>query len=163
VKRSLFTAVILAAIIGTATAALAGNWSWPVVGPVIRAFDPPSSPYGAGHRGIDIAAIPGSIVRSPAAGTVVFAGSIGMDLFVSIDHGGGLRTTYSWVSKVLVRKGESVLAGQPVALSGYGHPGSATPSLHFGVTLNGMYVDPLDYLLPLDVSSLIRLAPLEPG
>jgi murein DD-endopeptidase MepM/ murein hydrolase activator NlpD len=163
VKRSLLAAMIVAATVGTATAALAGTWSWPVVGPVIRAFDPPASPYGAGHRGIDIAAIPGSIVRSPAAGTVAFAGSIGADLYVSIDHGGGLRTTYSWVSALLVDKGESVIAGQPVALSGYGHPGSSTPSLHFGVTLNGAYVDPLGYLLPLDVSSLIRLAPLEPG
>ncbi|HET7928822.1 MAG TPA: M23 family peptidase, partial [Actinomycetota bacterium] len=36
----------------------AGTWAWPVQGPVIRGFDPPDTPFGAGHRGIDIAVAP---------------------------------------------------------------------------------------------------------
>jgi murein DD-endopeptidase MepM/ murein hydrolase activator NlpD len=46
-------AVLAPAAVGPARAA--GDWSWPVVGPVIRAFDPPDTPFGSGHRGIDIA------------------------------------------------------------------------------------------------------------
>jgi murein DD-endopeptidase MepM/ murein hydrolase activator NlpD len=161
-RRIVIAASVALVVLGTATVAFAGTWPWPVVGPVIRAFDPPASPYGSGHRGIDIAAVPGSVVLSPAAGTVAFAGSIGAGLFLSIDHGGGLRTTYSWISRLLVRVGDQVRAGQPVARSGFGHPGSAAPSLHFAVMLNGVYMDPLQYLVSVDIPSLIRLAPLAP-
>jgi murein DD-endopeptidase MepM/ murein hydrolase activator NlpD len=131
-----------------------------VVGPVVRAYDPPASPYGAGHRGIDIGAPVGTLVRAPAPGVVYFAGRIGADIFLGIDHGGGLRTTYSWLNGLLVANGDTVTTGQPIAYSGWSHPGDPAPSLHFGVKLGGNYVDPLDYLLPLQLSDLIRLAPL---
>ena len=49
---------------------------------------------------------------------------------------------------------------KPIALSGWAHPASAVvASLHFGVRLDGVYQDPFDYLTPIDVSSMIRLAP----
>ncbi len=137
-----------------------GSWPWPVAGPVVRAFDPPASPYGTGHRGIDIGAPFGSVVRAPAPGVVYFAGRIGANVFLGVDHGAGLRTTYSWLSGLLVVKGETVVAGQAIAYTGWGHPGDPAPSLHFGVKLGGAYVDPLAYLLPIQVSDLIRLAPL---
>ena len=143
-----------------AAAPAGGGWPWPVVGPVLRAFDPPASPYGTGHRGIDIGAPVGSIVRAPAPGLVYFAGRIGANIFLGVDHGRGLRTTYSWLSGLLVAKGQIVVTGQPLAYSGWGHPGDPAPSLHFGVKLDGRYVDPLAYLLPLQVSDMIRLAPL---
>jgi murein DD-endopeptidase MepM/ murein hydrolase activator NlpD len=140
-----------------------GGWSWPVVGPVIRGFEPPSSPYGAGHRGIDIAAAVGTPVRAPAPGIVSFAGPVGGELFVSVDHGGGLVSTYSWVSSVLVRKGDTVGEGSVVALSGNGHVGVSPAHLHFGVKLDGAYVDPMGFLAPASVVALIRLAPVPPG
>jgi murein DD-endopeptidase MepM/ murein hydrolase activator NlpD len=136
------------------------DWGWPVVGPVIRAFDPPSDPYGAGHRGIDIAAAIGTPVLAPAAGTVTFAGKVGGQLFVTLDHGGGLVSTYSWVSAALVHKNDVVAAGAAVALSGLGHPGSVVAHLHFGVKLDGAYVDPLGLLGPPNLVGLIHLAPL---
>jgi hypothetical protein len=146
----------------TRPASAAGTWTWPVVGPVIRGFDPPTSPYGSGHRGIDIAAAFGNTVLAPAAGVVSFAGPVGGQLFVSIDHGGGLVSTCSYLSAVLVRKGDAVTAGQPIGLSGAGHPGATTtPHLHFGVRLDGVYVDPMLYLGPIDVSGFIRLAPVD--
>ena len=80
--------------------------------------------------------------------------------FLTIAHGGGLSSTYSWLSGLLVHKGDLVSRGQPVALSGWGHPGGFTPSLHLGAKLGTAYVDPLDYLVALDVTDLIRLAPL---
>jgi murein DD-endopeptidase MepM/ murein hydrolase activator NlpD len=102
----------------------------------------------------------GMQIVAPAAGTVTFAGKVGGHLFLTIAHGGGLASTYSWLSKLLVHKGDLVSGGQPVALSGAGHPGDLAPSLHMGVKLGTTYADPLEYLVPLDVSSLIRLAPL---
>jgi murein DD-endopeptidase MepM/ murein hydrolase activator NlpD len=153
---------VLAVVLGVAVAppvAAAGTWLWPVTGPVLNAFDPPDSPYGSGHRGIDIAAPTETVAVAPSDGVVSFAGPIGGNLFLTLDHGGGLTSTFSWVSSLLVRRGDAVVAGQPVVLTGWAHPGSAVASLHFGVRLDGVYQDPLDYLDPIDVTSLIRLAP----
>lgn len=142
-----------------ATSAGAGGWTWPVVGPVIQAFDRPDTPYGSGHRGIDIAAEVGTTIVAPADGTVTFAGPIGGYLFLTIDHGGGLSSTYSWLSAKLIRKGDRVLQDQPIALTGWGHPGAPVPHLHLGVKLDGAYVDPLSYLGLVSLASFVRLAP----
>jgi murein DD-endopeptidase MepM/ murein hydrolase activator NlpD len=142
-----------------ASLATAG-WPWPVRGPVIRGFDPPEDPFGAGHRGIDIAVPVGTDVLAPASGTVAFAGRVGGHLFVTLDHGAELTTTYSWLSVTTVRRGDAVTAGQAFAATGAGHPGSAVPHLHFGVRLAGAYLDPFTFLLELGVVDLIRLAPL---
>jgi murein DD-endopeptidase MepM/ murein hydrolase activator NlpD len=137
-----------------------GGWAWPVTGPVIRGFDPPTSPFGAGHRGIDIAVPFGTSILAPEAGTVSFAGRVGGELFVTIDHGGGLSSTYSWLSSAAVRKNDVVARGQSIGSTGSGHPGSVVPHLHLGVRLGGQYLDPLTYLSPLGVQDLIRLVPL---
>jgi murein DD-endopeptidase MepM/ murein hydrolase activator NlpD len=159
-RRILVALVVVLLVASAGPAGATGAWNWPVVGPVIQGFDPPSSPYGAGHRGIDLAVPVGTIVRAPASGVVTFAGTVAGHLFVTIDQGGGVLSTSSFLSGLLVRKGDVVIAGQPIALSGTGHPGDAVPNLHFGVRLNGQYVDPLDYLRPLSVVDLIRLAPV---
>jgi murein DD-endopeptidase MepM/ murein hydrolase activator NlpD len=155
---SALCAVALLASVGSAGAV--GTWLWPVAGPVIRGYDPPDSPYGAGHRGIDIAAPVGTPVLAPADGVVSFAGPVGGNLFLTIDHAGGVQSTYSWLSSLLVRKGAVVRAGMAVATTGWGHPGTSVPHVHLGVKLDGAYVDPMDYLGPFDVSGFIRLAPL---
>jgi murein DD-endopeptidase MepM/ murein hydrolase activator NlpD len=138
----------------------AGTWVWPVDGPVIRAFDPPETPFGSGHRGIDIAVPLGSVVVAPESGVVAFAGRVGGELFVTLDHGGGLTSTCSWLSDTLVRRGDAIPRGAPIALSGRGHPGATVPHLHLGVRLADQYVDPLLFLAPQSVSGFIRLAPL---
>jgi murein DD-endopeptidase MepM/ murein hydrolase activator NlpD len=140
--------------------AAGSGFLWPVTGPLIRGFDPPTNPYGSGHRGIDIAAPVGTTILAPAAGKVTFAGPVGGNLFLTIDHGSGLESTYSWLSALLVRKGADVIAGQPVARTGWGHPTASVPHLHLGFKLLDAYVDPLDYLSAPSVSSFIRLAPL---
>jgi murein DD-endopeptidase MepM/ murein hydrolase activator NlpD len=138
----------------------AGSWSWPVTGPVIRGFDPPSDPYGAGHRGIDIAAAFGTAIHAPAAGVVTFSGKVGGQLFITLDHGDGLSSTYSWLSSTAVRNGDHVSRGGKIGSTGVGHPGSSVTHLHFGVKLAGEYIDPMSVLGPLSVVNLIRLAPL---
>ncbi len=152
-----------AVALATGEERMRGPWSWPVVGPVIRDFDPPETPYGPGHRGVDIAVAVGTPVRAPAAGEVVFAGTVGGERYVTLDHGGGLRSTYSWLSAISVRAGDVVAAGAPVGLSGWGHPGSAIPHLHLGVRLDGVYVDPLRYLGPAPVPEVVHLAPIPQG
>lgn len=163
-KRSLIALAALSIALAAApgTAGAAGTWTWPIVGPVVRGFDPPGSPYGSGHRGIDVGAPVGTLVLAPAPGVVSFAGSVGGRLYVTIDHGGTLLSTSSFLSQALVRKGDLVAQGQAIGLSGTGHPGDVSPNLHFGVRLDGQYVNPMDYLRPASVVDLIRLAPIPP-
>ncbi len=156
----IFIATVLALWLTAMPASAFGTWTWPVAGPIIHGFDPPASPYGSGHRGIDIAATVGTMVLSPGPGVVSFSGSVGGSLFVTVDHGGGLLSTASYLSERLVRKGDAVIQGQPIGRSGTGHPADLQANLHFGVRLGGTYVDPLDFLTPASVVDLIRLAPI---
>ena len=103
---------------------------------------------------------PITVTPTPNRVKVTFAGKVGGRLFLTIDHGGGVTSTCSWLTSVLVRKGDRVSRGQPVATTGWGHADLTVPHLHFGVRLNGAYVDPLSYLAPPSVVDLIRLAPL---
>ncbi|MFN2544310.1 MAG: murein hydrolase activator EnvC [Actinomycetota bacterium] len=139
----------------------AGSWIRPVRGPVIRGFEPPPTPFSPGHRGIDVATPFGTPVRAPADGVVTFAGTVAGAIFVTIDHADGYRSTSSWLAQSLVAKGQSVRAGDVVALSGHGHPEIETAHLHFGVRLGDDYVDPLPLLATESVVDLIRLAPLD--
>ncbi len=161
VRRAILPLTLLAMVASPVrVGAVEGGWPWPVVGPVLRGFEPPAGPYGPGHRGIDIGAAVGTPILSPAAGVVTFAGKVGGQLFVTVDHGGGIVTTYSWLSASLVRKNDTVSSASVLGLTGAGHPGSTTPHLHFGVKLNGEYVDPFTLLSAGSVVDLIRLAPL---
>ncbi|MFL5798572.1 MAG: murein hydrolase activator EnvC family protein [Actinomycetota bacterium] len=137
-----------------------GSYSWPVRGPVIRPFEPPANPYSAGHRGIDIAAAYGTRIRAPADGTVAFAGMIAGSLFISIDHPDGVRTSYSWISAIGVKKGQAVRRGDVIGQTGFGDPGSAQPCLHFGARLNGVYIDPMLLLGGGNLDDVIHLAPV---
>jgi murein DD-endopeptidase MepM/ murein hydrolase activator NlpD len=156
-------ATFVAAVPATGPASAAGTWTWPVRGPIVRGFEAPASPYGAGHRGIDIAAPAGTPAVAPAAGVVSFAGRVAGQLFVSIDHGAGLVSTASYLAATLVAEGDPVLAGQPIGSTGAGHPGAALEHLHFGVRLGGIYVDPLDYLAPVSLVGILWLAPIAPA
>jgi murein DD-endopeptidase MepM/ murein hydrolase activator NlpD len=162
-RRILASALASVCLLATPSArglTTTAGWTWPVTGPVIRGFDLPDDPYGSGHRGIDIAVPVGTPIVAPADGTVSFAGQVGGRLFLTIDHGGGVSSTYSWLTANLVKKGDVVIRGQPVALTGWGHPGATVPHLHFGVRLSGAYVDPMEYLGPVSLAAFVRLAPI---
>ena len=78
-----------------------------------------------------------------------------------IDHGNGYETSYSHLSKINVRKGQTVRRGDIIALSG--DTGlSLSPHLHYEVRLNGMRVDPIHYffmeLTPTEYQRLMRIA-----
>lgn len=140
-----------------------GTYAWPVQGPVLRGFEPPSSAYGAGHRGIDIGAPLGSPVRAPGEGVVTFAGSVAGARFVSIAHPDGVRTTVSWLSEILVARGDPVERGGLVGRSGVGHPGSARAHLHLSARAGEVYLDPMLLLEGAGLVGLVRLAPVPEG
>ncbi len=153
-------AMIIAVPMQTITAVAAPGWLVPPVdGPVLRPFLAPSSPFGPGHRGIDYSVAHGSAVRAAGAGTVSWAGSVGGDLSVTIDHGGGLKSTYSVLAEIQVARGARVEQGGWVGRAGADHR-AGTGGLHFGVKLDGAYVDPMDYLGPVDLSASVHLAPV---
>lgn len=98
------------------------------------------------HTGVDIAGsgCNGKNVVAAADGKVITAGWIsGYGYTVMIDHGGGIVTLYAHSQKLLVKKGDTVKAGDKIML--VGSTGYATgPHLHFEVRVNGKYVNPLD-------------------
>jgi hypothetical protein len=98
------------------------------------------------HAGIDIPGPLGTPVRSSAAGTVVYAAwAGGYGNMIEVDHGGGLRTRYGHLSRVLVQPGIAVANGETIALMG--STGRSTGShLHFEVRANGQPENPLAYL-----------------
>lgn len=137
----------------------AGRFGWPLPGTpaVVRGFDPPARRYGPGHRGVDLAAEPGAPVLAAGAGTVVFAGTVAGRGVVSVDHPGGLRTTYEPVSPA-VSAGDRVARGEQIATVVVGHPGcAATACLHWGVRHGEDYLDPLRLL----AMARVRLLPIE--
>jgi len=162
VAVALLSCILIAVPARAATSPPVGSWSWPIEGRVVRGFEPPPTPFSSGHRGIDIAAAFGTPVHAPADGVVSFAGFVGGELFVTIDHGDGYRSTGSWLAQALVKKGQAVREGDVVALSGRGHPELPEPQLHFGVRQGSTYLDPLSVLTAQSVMDLIRLAPLSP-
>jgi hypothetical protein len=136
-----------------------GGWQRPVDGAVVHPFDAPSSPYGAGHRGVDFAAVPGTPVRAANDGVVSFAGSVAGSLHVTIAHAGDLRTSSSFLSSVAVRAGQRVARGDIIGATGgvgTGHDGSV---LHFGLRIGDRYVDPMVLFRPADLTKLVHLVP----
>lgn len=117
-------------------------WRWPAEGTrhVVDAFRAPVDEYGAGHRGMDVAAAPDSAVRAPAAGVIAFRGTVADRPLVTLDHGGGYVTTLEPVASDLA-PGDPVVAGAVVGtVSVGGH--AARGSLHVGVRVDGRYIDP---------------------
>lgn len=98
---------------------------------------------GERHRGIDYAVASGTSVRSPGAGSVVFAGPLVLSgETVVVDHGQGVLSVLQHLSRVYVKAGDSVAAGSEIGLSG--DSGLAPePMLQWRVYLHTVAVDPL--------------------
>ncbi|MFZ3451678.1 M23 family metallopeptidase [Arthrobacter sp. 7Tela_A1] len=138
---------------------------------VVRGFDKPAQRWLAGHRGADLSAAAGTAVRSPAAGTVRFAGYVVDRAVLTVDHGSGLVSSFEPVVSTL-SPGEAVAAGQPLGLvdvrsPALNPPGTKQPHcpgscLHWGVRLDGEYVDPLRFILDRRPRVLLPL-PAGPG
>ena len=95
-------------------------WSWPTSGAVLRPFSFGPNPYQGGeHRGIDIAGSAGESVRSAAAGTVSFVGTVPKSgLVVTVLTSDGYAVTLTHLGSALVSRGAAVGDGQPSGSSG---------------------------------------------
>lgn len=139
----MLSAFLLACVAHTA----ARDHAWPVTPPaLVGCFAPPSQPWLAGHRGVDLAAGPDAPVLAAAAGTVTFAGDVGGIPSVTVTHRGGLRTTYQpVVAEVAV--GDAVAAGQVIGHRGDGgHCGGDAACVHIGLLRGDAYLDPAAWI-----------------
>ncbi|MGA8259248.1 MAG: peptidoglycan DD-metalloendopeptidase family protein [Arenicellales bacterium] len=117
------------------------EWAWPVRGPIIREFSRSSA-----NPGIDIAGKSGETVKSAADGRVVYAGDglRGYGELIIVKHNDTFLSAYAHNRKILVREGDSVGRGQPIAEMG--STGTNRVKLHFEIRKEGVAVDPLQYL-----------------
>jgi murein DD-endopeptidase MepM/ murein hydrolase activator NlpD len=118
--------------------------AWPIEAPVGDPFGPRGNRF---HAGLDLLAPKGTVVRAAATGRVLLAGHApgGWGNLVVIAHTNGVRTMYAHLSRVTVRRAQSILAGARVGLVGATGDASG-PHLHFEVRLRGAAVDPLTAL-----------------
>lgn len=111
---------------------------------VTAPFDAPAQPWGAGHRGIDVAADTDQPVASLTAGHIGFSGRVAGKPVVTVLLVDGRRVTYEPVVSEL-EPGAPVRAGQligTVAPSG-GHCGGIARCLHIGLRAGDTYLDPM--------------------
>ena len=107
----------------------------PVDAPILDPYRAPTTRYGPGNRGIDYAVAPGTAVRAMADGEVIFAGPVAGALHVTVRHGDGLRSSYSFLAQITVHVGQVVRLGDPV--------GRSAEVVHVGVRdPAGNYLDP---------------------
>jgi len=123
---------------------------WPTKGWLSRGFGmkyDPFTNYKQMHAGIDIANKAGTPIIAPADGRVEKVTRYKkLGRVVVINHGYGFKTTYGHLSEAKVRVGQRVKRGDLIAL--IGSTGYSTgPHLHYQVTRNGKYLDPLTYIL----------------
>ena len=132
-----------------------------MIPPVEALVIQPYSPIGqfGGHWGIDFPVPVGSAVVASDAGVVSFAGMVAGNRTLTVDHGGGLRSSYSYLSATSVATGTPVGRGEKVGNSGVAH---GTEAVHFSVRIHGSYVDParlLDCHWPR-MAAALRLVPV---
>ena len=119
---------------------LISGWYWPTRGDVIRRFGK------SGKKGIDLSGTKDQPIFAAADGRVVYSGSglIGYGKLVVLKHNKRFLSAYAHNSSILVSEGETVRAGQRIALMG--SSGSNETKLHFEIRRDGEPVDPLQYL-----------------
>ena len=118
----------------------------PITGRITSRYGVSSSIRSSRHTGLDISATTGTPIKVVADGTVTFAkynGSYGN--LVKVDHGNGVETWYAHTSKMYVKVGQEVKAGDVIAA--VGSTGNSTgPHLHFEIRIDGEHVNPQNYL-----------------
>ncbi len=126
-----------------------GYFRWPCGGVLTSRFGYRPVPIAGAapfHKGIDIGGSYGTPICASDGGTVEYSGwQSGYGYLVIIDHGNGFKTYYGHNSSLLVSSGDHVYPGQQIARMG--STGLSTGNhCHFGIMLNGTFVNPLNYL-----------------
>ncbi len=127
-------------------AAVGPAWLWPVVGhrQILRPFVAPADRYSAGHRGLDVFGVPGSVVLAPADGIVYFAGKVVDRPVLTLEHPDEVLASFEPV-EALVGPAASSTAGEQIGVVGTGGHCSEV-CVHVGMRLRGEYVSPLLFL-----------------
>jgi murein DD-endopeptidase MepM/ murein hydrolase activator NlpD len=124
---------------------VAAPWTWPLAPDpqVVHAFRAPPTPWSAGHRGVDLAAVVGQPVLSAGRGRVTFSGVVAGRGVVVVLHPEGLRTSYEPVDQ-RAPVGTLVHPGSRIGVVG-GDVGHCSPAtcLHWGLRRGETYLDPL--------------------
>ena len=132
-------AVVLAVLTHSLVPAVSvcGGMDPPVAAAVIRPF----APIGRydGHWGLDYGVISGTTVGAGDGGVVSFAGVVVGNRTVTVDHGGGVKSSYSYLSRIDTGVGDRLRKGDSIGLSGIAH---GTDALHFSIRVAGSYIDP---------------------
>ncbi len=129
-----------------------GSLIWPCASHRITSYfgnrNQPTAGASTNHKGIDIGASKGTSIYAADGGTVTISTySKSAGHYIKIDHGNGMSTVYMHCNTRKVSVGDTVAKGQVIAT--VGSTGISTgPHLHFGVIVNGGYVDPLNYVSP---------------
>ncbi len=116
------------------------KWSWPTTGKLVKSNSPTSK------KGIDISGKSGQRIKAAAVGEVVYSGSglLGYGKLIIIKHNETYLSAYAYNSKLLVKEGDRVKAGQPISEMGQDHTGRTV--LHFEIRKNGKPVTPTKHL-----------------
>lgn len=119
----------------------AGDFVWPAQGKILSNFGPKEN--GLHNDGINIAVPTGTPVKAAQSGVVAYAGNElkGYGNLLLVRHANGWMTAYAHNSKLLVKRGDTVVKGQTISLSG--STGSVTsPQVHFEIRKGAKAVDP---------------------
>ncbi len=116
------------------------KWHWPTNGQLVKSNSPTSK------KGIDIAGKPGQAINAAAHGEVVYSGSglLGYGKLIIIKHNETYLSAYAYNSKLLVKEGDRVNAGQQISEMGRDNAGRNV--LHFEIRKNGKPVTPTQHL-----------------
>jgi murein DD-endopeptidase MepM/ murein hydrolase activator NlpD len=130
---------------------------------IVRAFEPPPTPYSAGHRGVDLRVRAGDVVWAAADGRVRFAGTVAARGVVVIEHGDGISTEYEPL-EVDVHTGMLVRAGQMLGRVHGRHGDCAVDTcLHWGARRGSDYLDPMSLLTRLGPVRLLPWSEFTPA
>ena len=121
------------------------KWSAPAGHPPVlaRGYEPPPTPYAAGHRGVDLAATDGQPLLAPADGVVSFAGPVAGRGVISIRVDRDTVLSLEPVETSLT-EGDPVQRGRTIGTIRNGH--CASTCVHLGVRVDGAYVNPMRFL-----------------
>jgi len=136
------TAVASAATAASTAAPGELSFTWPAKGKLLNGFSEPNS------KGVDIAGKPGDPVVAAAPGRVMYTGTgiRGYGQLIVIKHEDGYNSVYAHNRRILVKEGQNVSRGEPIAE--LGATDSDQPKLHFEIRKSGKPVDPMKYLPP---------------
>ena len=116
------------------------NWSWPTQGKISASYNE------ASNKGIEIAGASGQAINAAAPGKVIYSGSDlrGYGKLVIIKHNKTYLSVYAHNSKIVVKEGQAIAAGQKIAEMGNTDANSV--KLHFEIRRLGKSIDPTKYL-----------------